>query len=120
MTEFAGPNCLVIAEEKTAKLFRQFFETLDFFGNIDVIADGSLIGNDLVDYDYIVLSDPEDELLFFGLSNLPWIIAFSESYKFSFVPVSRLLLVPRIIDSSDQKSLSHMRKMLVQSMSGVR
>lgn len=120
MLKTEGPRCLIIGEEDSVDLILRIFERLKFFGGISITEDASQGKCSLEDYDYIVLTDPESEFLFFGSSDTPWVIVLHPDYDYKFIPKKRILTMPRIDDVSNTKQMRHLKKMLAQASNGDR
>jgi len=115
-----GPRCLIIGEANSVDLILRILERLEFFSGISVTDDASQGNCSLADYDYIVLTDPESEFLFFGSSDTAWVIVLHPDYDYKFIPKNRILTMPRIDDVSNTKQMRHVKKMLVQASNGDR
>jgi len=90
-------------------------ERLEFFGRISITDDASQGNCLLADYDYVVLTDPDSEFLFFGSNDTPWVIVLHPDYNYKCIPKDRVLSMPCIDDVSNTKQMRHLKRMLVQA-----
>lgn len=88
-------RCLILDWSEKREQIRDSLTGVDALSEIDVL-DGPVTDFDrLLSYHVIVVTDPEDELLFFGMEVVPWVIVTVVDYSFTFIPNDRILFMPK-------------------------
>lgn len=84
-------NCAIIGDPDARKTAVTFLTLCDFFGEFIEL---DSFNQEIIEMDYVFITEPDMELGFLGIERPPWVITWSSNYQFQFIDENWILRVP--------------------------